>query len=294
MNASSASISIGVGLPAAVPGAPAAAVGSWAAEAERLGFRSVGVLDRLVYDCLDPLVALAAAAERTERVELLTTVLTVPSRQNAIVLAKQLAGVELLSGGRLTGGLALGGWPEDYVASGVPTKGRGAVFDAMLATMSRVWAGELAGAGGPIPALPEGRPRLLFGGFAEASFTRAARLGDGWVAPFFGADALADGIAGVHEAWARARRPDRPRIVVERYFCLGRDAERTADDYLLHYYGPPFVAAARADTLTSSELIAAEVERLADAGCDDLLLFPCSGELEQLRRLADALELSSR
>jgi alkanesulfonate monooxygenase SsuD/methylene tetrahydromethanopterin reductase-like flavin-dependent oxidoreductase (luciferase family) len=59
---------IGIGLPAAVPGTPGAAVGQSAAESERLGFSSLGVLDRLVYDNLDPLVALAAAAARTEQV----------------------------------------------------------------------------------------------------------------------------------------------------------------------------------------------------------------------------------
>ena len=69
---------IGIGLPAAIPGAPAPATGAWAASAEAHGFRSVGVIDRLVYDNIDPLVALAAAAARTGRVELLTTVLNVP------------------------------------------------------------------------------------------------------------------------------------------------------------------------------------------------------------------------
>jgi alkanesulfonate monooxygenase SsuD/methylene tetrahydromethanopterin reductase-like flavin-dependent oxidoreductase (luciferase family) len=63
---------IGIGLPAAVPGTPATAIGDWAAAGEQQGFESLAVLDRLVYDNLDPLVALAAAADRTERVELLT------------------------------------------------------------------------------------------------------------------------------------------------------------------------------------------------------------------------------
>lgn len=68
---------IGVGLPAAVPGVDATTIGAWAAEAERAGFASVGVIDRLVYDNLEPLTALAAAAARTEQVELFTTVLNV-------------------------------------------------------------------------------------------------------------------------------------------------------------------------------------------------------------------------
>src|SRR5256885_11742358 len=110
---------IGIGLPAAVPGATGPVVGRWAEEAERQGFRSVSVLDRLVYDNLDPLVALGAAAARTERIELLTTVLNVGYRRNPVVLAKQLASVERLSGGRLTAGLALRGWAGGYAGTGV-------------------------------------------------------------------------------------------------------------------------------------------------------------------------------
>jgi alkanesulfonate monooxygenase SsuD/methylene tetrahydromethanopterin reductase-like flavin-dependent oxidoreductase (luciferase family) len=288
-NAHTQSMRIGLGLPAAVPGTPATALGAWAAEAERLGFRSLGVLDRLVYENLDPLVALAAAAERTERVELLTTVLTVPYRLNAVVLAKQLASLELLSDGRLTAGLALGGWPEDYAASEAPATGKGATFEAMLATMRRAWAGDIEGAGGPMPVLPAGGPKLLLGGLVPASFARVARLAEGWVAPFFGHDTLVDGIAGVQRAWDDADRDGRPRIVVERYFCLGDGADRVADEYLTHYYGSEYAGYARADTLITEDDLRTEIQRLADAGCDDLLLFPCSGGLDQVRMLADAL-----
>ena len=99
---------IGIGLPAAVPGASAMELGRWAAESERLGFQSLGVLDRLVYDNLDPLVALGAAAARTERAELITTVLGVPWRESAVVLGKQLASLDRLSGGWVGRGLPAG------------------------------------------------------------------------------------------------------------------------------------------------------------------------------------------
>jgi alkanesulfonate monooxygenase SsuD/methylene tetrahydromethanopterin reductase-like flavin-dependent oxidoreductase (luciferase family) len=276
-------------LPAAVPGAAATLVGPWAAESERLGFQSLGVIDRLVYDNLDPLAALAAAAARTERVELLTTVLNVGYRRNAVVLAKQIASVDQLSGGRLTVGLALGGWPEDYAASEAPLAGRGATFEAMLAAMRRAWAGELAGASGPMPALPDGRPGMLIGGLVSASFERAARLGQGWVAPSFGLTTLVDGIASARRAWSAAGRPGQPRVVAERYFALGEDADAVADRYLEHYYGAAYFPYVRADALTSWDRVREEVVRLSDVGCDDLVLFPCSGELGQVGRLAETL-----
>lgn len=280
---------IGIGLPAAVPGAPATTVGEWAEAGEARGFASLGALDRLVYDNLDPVVALAAAAARTVHAELITTVLTVPYRQNAVVLGKQLASVDRLSGGRLTAGLALGGWPEDYIASQVPQTGTGAVFEEMLAAMRRVWAGEVDGASGPIPALPKNRPSVLLGGLAPATFARAAAHADGWVAPFFGFDFLITAMASVRRAWAEAGRTDSPRIVVERYFCLGDDADDIADHYLIHYYGTEYFPAVRADTLTTPARIRDETRRLADAGCDDLLLFPCAADPHQLTLLAEAL-----
>src|ERR671919_652821 len=120
---------------AAVPGVDATITGAWAAQAERAGFASVGVIDRLVYDNLEPLTTLAAAAACTERVELLTTVLNVGWRANPVLLAKQVASVDLLSGGRLTVGLGLGGWPEDYTASDEPMTARGVRLDAAVDTM---------------------------------------------------------------------------------------------------------------------------------------------------------------
>jgi hypothetical protein len=85
---------IGIGLPAAVPGTDMTTLGRWAAHSERAGFEAVGVIDRLVYDNLEPLIALSAAAARTTHVELITTVLNVGWRNNPVLLAKQLASVE--------------------------------------------------------------------------------------------------------------------------------------------------------------------------------------------------------
>ena len=280
---------IGMGLPAAVPEADATALGEWAATAERLGFCSLSVLDRLVYDNLDPLVALAAAAARTERVELLTTVLNVPYRQNAVVLAKQLASIDRLSGGRLTAGLALGGWPEDFRASDVSQRGLGAAMDAMVATMSEAWDGKLAGASGPMPALPPDRPGLLLGGLAPAAFTRAATVGQGWIAPSFGIQQVVDGVAAIRRAWDRVGRTGSPRVVTTRYFCFGPDADEDAERYLRHYY-LDYAELVKADTPTTPEHLDAELRRLRDAGADDVVLMPCTGDVTQVAMAADVLD----
>jgi len=268
----------GIGLPAAVPDADMTLVGRWAAEAEGAGFTSVGVIDRLVYDNLDPLTALAAAAACTTHVELLSTVVNVCWRNNPVLLAKQLASVDRLSGGRLTAGLGMGGWPADYEASDVPLSGRGARLETALSAMRQAWDASAH------------RPRILLGGLVPASFARAATaLSDGWVAPLFGLELLQDGAAAVAEAWSRAGRAGRPRIMTGRYFSLGSHAEDTADAYIHHYYGPDYFGAARADTLTDVAQIRAELRRLSSAGCSDVVLFPCSGDLEQASLLAEAM-----
>jgi alkanesulfonate monooxygenase SsuD/methylene tetrahydromethanopterin reductase-like flavin-dependent oxidoreductase (luciferase family) len=280
---------IGMGLPAAVPESDATTLGEWAATAEQLGFSSLGVIDRLVYDNLDPLVALAAAAARTERVELLTTVLNVPYRQNAVVLAKQLASIDRLSGGRLTAGLALGGWPEDYEASELPRRGLGAAMDAMVATMQAAWDGKLAGASGPMPALPPDRPGLLFGGLVPAAFARAAAVGQGWMAPSFGIEQLTAGVDSIRSAWDRIGRAGRPRVVTVRYFCFGPRADEHAEHYLRHYY-LDYADLVKADTPTTPEHLDAELRRLRDAGADDVVLMPCTDDVAQISMAADVLD----
>jgi hypothetical protein len=154
----------GLGLPAAVPEVDMRVIGGWAAGGERAGFDSVGVFDRLVYDNLEPLTALAAAAARTEHVELLTTVLTVGWRNNPVLLALQIASVDLLSGGRLTVGLGLGGWPDDCDTSEVSSSGQGAVR-ALVGDDAQGLAGRAGGRGGP--------DATVDGGSANAAIRRS-------------------------------------------------------------------------------------------------------------------------
>jgi alkanesulfonate monooxygenase SsuD/methylene tetrahydromethanopterin reductase-like flavin-dependent oxidoreductase (luciferase family) len=288
------SMRIGIGLPAAVPGVDATTIATWAADAERLGFASVGVIDRLVYDNLEPLTTLAAAAATTRRVELLTTVLNAGWRANPVLLAKQLASVDLLSGGRLTTGIGLGGWPEDYAASGVSLDGRGARLDADIATMRKVWAGEITGHSGPTRRLAEGRPALLFGGLVPAAHRRAATQGDGWVAPFVGHDVLVAGIDAVRREWEDQRRPGTPRIVTGRYVSLGDDATADARRYFGHYYGPEAVDTVLADTATTVEELHGLLERLETAGVTDVVLHPCTADPETVPLIADAIARRER
>ena len=165
----------------------------------------------------------------------------------------------------------------------------GARLRSALASMRQVWSGELRGQGGDMRRLPADRPALLFGGLVSAAYTRAAIEGHGWVAPLFGLPSLTVGARAVREAWDEAGRHGEPRIVTGRYFSLGKQADHVADVYIRHYYGDAYFPLARADTLTSRAQIQQQRESLIDAGVTDLVLFPCSGEVDQVQLLADAL-----
>jgi alkanesulfonate monooxygenase SsuD/methylene tetrahydromethanopterin reductase-like flavin-dependent oxidoreductase (luciferase family) len=285
-------VRIGIGLPVAVPGRRATEVTRWASDAERLGFQSLAVIDRLVYDNLEPLIALTAAAAVTTNVELFTTVLSVGWRNNPVLLAKQLASIDQISGGRLTAGLGLGGWPDDYALSGVGLAGRGKAFDDTLATLRRVWAGQVKGESSAMPESPNGGPPVLIGGATPAAYARVARSGAGWLAPGFGWDLLLAGMQAVRAEWEKAGRSGRPRMLVERYFCLGADRDAETEHYLARYWEntPAYVEPMRADLLTDDDHLRSELTRLARAGCDDLVLLPCSSSPGQVQLLADALQ----
>src|SRR5687768_6741334 len=109
---------LGIGLPNTIKGTYGLDLLEWARYADVGPFASVGVFDRLVYDSLDPLMTLAAVAGATERVRLVTSVVIGPLR-NPVVLAKEAATLDVLSGGRLTLGLALGARRDDYDVTGV-------------------------------------------------------------------------------------------------------------------------------------------------------------------------------
>jgi alkanesulfonate monooxygenase SsuD/methylene tetrahydromethanopterin reductase-like flavin-dependent oxidoreductase (luciferase family) len=93
---------VAIGLPNTVPGTTGEQLVEFARRGEAAGFSALGTLDRLVYPGYEPLASLAAAAAVTERIPLATTVLLVPYRLNAALLAKEAASVQRLSGGRLT------------------------------------------------------------------------------------------------------------------------------------------------------------------------------------------------
>jgi alkanesulfonate monooxygenase SsuD/methylene tetrahydromethanopterin reductase-like flavin-dependent oxidoreductase (luciferase family) len=270
-------LQVGVGLPNAVPGTAAETLVEWARRADAGPFSSVGVVDRVRYEGFDALTTLAAAAAVTRRVKLTTMVLIAPLRR-AAVLARETATLHAISGGRLVLGVGLGARRDDYAQAGAHYRGRGPRLSAQLETL-RDWWGDDAGG-----------PGLLVGGGSDASFARAAALGDGYVHGGGPPRAFARAAERARAAWLDAGRPGEPQLWGQGYFALG-DAVERGRDYMRDYYAftGSFAERIAEQMLSTPQAVVAFVKGYADAGCDEVVLFPAAGDLAQLDLLAEAV-----
>jgi alkanesulfonate monooxygenase SsuD/methylene tetrahydromethanopterin reductase-like flavin-dependent oxidoreductase (luciferase family) len=288
-------VEYGIGLPHTLAGVESPQLLSWAVEAEQAGFASLGTTDRLVYRGYESLVSLAAVAAVTHRCRLTTSVIIAPLHSNAALFAKQAASIDRLSGGRLVLGVAVGARPDDYRASGVDHATRGRAMDAQLQELRAIWSGQrrgIAGAIGPAP-VREGGPELILGGQTPRAVARAARLGDGWFSGSMGPGLFRQGAAAFTAVRAELGRTGPARLLALAYFALGPDADRMADGYLNEYYGfaPPLAQMVRRGAITDEATLNRVAKEFEQAGCDELILMPCSAAADQVSRLAGALGL---
>ena len=282
---------IGIGLPAWMPQANGSLIIDWAGKADAGPFSSLGLIDRVIYANYEPLIALAAAAGATRRVRLVTTVLLAPTRQT-ILLAKQSASLDALSGGRLTLGLGVGARTDDFTATESAFHNRGKRFNEQLALLERIWSGQPAsdevGPIGPFPA-QAGGPEILLGGYSPAAVKRLSRWSNGFMAGG-GDPKLADQFFRLTEkTWQEAGRPGKPRLVACGYFALGENAAERGGATIRAYYA---FAPERAERISSSlpatpERVRDHIKAFEDTGADELILWPTIPELDQLSRLAD-------
>jgi alkanesulfonate monooxygenase SsuD/methylene tetrahydromethanopterin reductase-like flavin-dependent oxidoreductase (luciferase family) len=283
-------VEIGIGLPNPVPGIPGSTLVEWARRAEDRGFSAVATIDRIAYPSYDSMVALAAAAAATERIELVTNILLGPTR-NPVLLAKEAASVDQLSGGRFILGLGVGSRPDDYEAAGQDFKTRGRRLDRDLEIMHRAWRGELVeGANravGPRPARGDRVP-VLIGGTSDRAIARTVRWAVGWTVGGAPPEVGGPFAERVRAAWKEAGRDGEPRIVGLSYFGLSDRALQAATAYLGDYYGEVGEQIARFIPKDAAA-VKETVKKFEDFGFDLVFLDPTVAELEEIDRAADAV-----
>jgi alkanesulfonate monooxygenase SsuD/methylene tetrahydromethanopterin reductase-like flavin-dependent oxidoreductase (luciferase family) len=264
--------------------------------AEDSGFDAVWVGDHLhvpspVYDST---VALSAVASTTTRVKLGYGVMLLGLRHPAWV-AKQLTTIDALAPGRLLLGVGVGGeFPAEFEALGLNVHQRGRLLDQSLAELPDWLQGRSTPALSPtISALPP----IWVGGRSEAAMQRAARIGDGWLSTWMSPERIreqGDALAELAAAQGRPRPTVGLAISVHVDANEGR-AREEAEDYTQAMYGMPFEKVARYTPVGSAERVAERIAAYANAGVEEFVLTPLTGEpTAQIARLAELRELISR
>ncbi len=262
-----------------------------AARIEELGYDSVWTSEHIFFyfPTFDALTTLAAAAALTSRIRLGTAVLLLPLRPAALA-AKEITSVDVISGGRLTLGIGVGGeYPKEFQAVGVPVKERGARTDEAIELLRKLWGEDNVSFDGrftkldgvtlqPKPA-QRGGPPLWIAGRSQAAVRRAGRLGDGYLPYLFSPERYRDSLAEVRQVAEDAGRdPGAIEGGLYQFICLAdsyEEAKGIAAADLSRRYNQPFDKVVdRYVVMGTADDCARRLADFADAGVRHFLLVP--------------------
>lgn len=271
-------------------------------ELERLRFDSLWVSERLSGPGPDPLVAMSLAAARTDRLKFGMSVMVLPGR-NPVVTAKELASLDVLSGGRLVPAFGLGA-PQlaEHQAFGVRREDRARIFDEALGLMRRLWTEDLVTHHGErfhvddVRVLPKPLQQPMdvwLGGIAPSELRRVGRLADGWLPSFVTPEDVRAGLATIREVTAAHDR----EIDEEHYGVLIPYANAPVSDEVLRF------VSARRPEVDPTELVATSaadlepmIDRFLAVGASKFVVVPfapmsdITAELEELAAVVRPLE----
>jgi probable F420-dependent oxidoreductase len=295
---------IGFGVPVSGSWATAENLAHIAQRAEQLGYHSLWTYQRLLSpvdaawgemyrSVLDPVVALAYVAARTSRIRLGVAVINMPFIA-PVVVAKQLATLDVVSGGRVDAGFGNGWSDEEFAATGATKQGQGRRAEEFLTLLTALWTDEVVEHAGEFYEVPRMRldpkpvqrphPPILLGAVAVPALQRAGRLCDGWVSRSR-ADlrTIGESVAIIRAAAEQAGRD--PRAL--RFICRGVVRLRPGD------------SAERAPLTGTLDQIRADIDDLAAQGITEVFVdlnfdpqvgSPDADAAASLRRADEVLE----
>ncbi len=286
--------------------ADAAAAKATAERAVELGYDAVWTGDHVAFaiPILDPLLQLAQLSAFAPGLRVGTSVFLLPLR-HPVPVAKQVATLDHLTGGKLIFGVGVGGeFPGEYQACGVPVEERGARLDESIEVLRKLWSGEPVSHEGKFFSFPETqmRPRpvqqpgppIWGGGRSPGALRRLGRMGDGWVSYVVTPEQYRQGLEDIARAAEQAKRTPKSfgsahllfTYISDRY----EDALDAATEHLSMRYAMDFRRAAeRYAALGPPEAVAERIDAYRKAGLRHIIVDstgPAEDRENQLERFA--------
>ena len=292
------SMNIGICLPYMKAGLTRDDYFNWFKAVEDGPFHAVSCGERIHGPTYDMRVVLSAAAAATERVEITPTLYVLPMHSAARV-AKEIATLDILSGGRVRKVcVGYGGREKDYEAMGAKFQGRYGRMDRQVEEMQRVWRGEeiIDGGGliGPTMDNPDG-PMLLAGAMGPKSIERCSHWAHGLYAWSGNGEReeLERTFAMADEAWERNGRADKPYRMGGFWYTLADDGQQRLYDYVYDYLAiaGPEIATMMAETVhrSNADAVLEALDNAEAAGCEEIFMVPATADLTEVERLKELL-----
>lgn len=273
--------------------------------AEHLGFRTIAVTDHIVTarPWLDGPTALAASLPKSGKMRLAMSV-ALPVIRNPVILAKTLASLDVLSGGRLIAGVGAGSSAQDYAAVGIPIEDRWTRFEEAVHALRSLWRAAAPFSGHyyrtagvtlePPPAQVGGPPIWIGSWGSDAGLRRVARLADGWLASAYNAtpSSFAVARARLQSLLLReGRDPEAFPNAVSTMFCYVTSDHTARDRVLSHILSkvlnrPPAELQERLLVGTPEEC-AIKLAAYRAAGAEEIYLWPVADEIRQLELIME-------
>ncbi|HQR05062.1 MAG: LLM class flavin-dependent oxidoreductase [Proteobacteria bacterium] len=288
---------IGICIPYMAHGLDRDRILTWARKIDQGPFHSLSCGERITGHTYEMRTLMAAAAAVTERVRLIPSLYVLPMH-SAVLTAKEIATLDVISNGRAAVTVGVGGREKDYRAVGASFEHRHERMDRQVAEIRKVWRGETLfdGCDEIGPASPQGASIPIYAGaMGPKAIARAARWADG----LYGASMAGDreGHAGMfdmaREAWTAAGRKEKPYLIGSFWYSLAPHAKEELQRYVYDYMkiaGDDFARGYAASmTRHTPAAIREGIENLRAAGADEVLLVPATADYAEVDRMADLL-----
>ena len=274
---------------------------------EQLGFDSLWVWDHVLlgvkpnFPIVESLTLLTAIGARTAKIKLGTGILVLPMR-NPVILAKQLASMDALTGGRLLMGMASGWYKREFDAVGVPFEQRGKIMDENLDIMTRLWTEDMVKGEWSRHKIPAGvmypkpvqkpRPPILIGGYVDRVLKRAAVAGDGWLTYFYRPESFAKSWAKIRDfAKEGGKDPDTLLNAAQLPICIGK-SRAAVESEMMDWLGKEWDYASWSDSTKDSAIMGTVDECVAQlkehiaVGTQKIIFVPYKYETGQIETIA--------